>query len=170
MPSDRIRALVLSYDLRREAEVKLIRLAAVLVAVIVMGTVTWQSASAEEGAGCDLVRIPRSAAATEMHGEFFFVFPRQVSPSYTGCQTMWDEHGATWFVLTFKNGRLIRYVDSDPRTPGSGVSCVYAGQALVQRLSKGDCSTYETVKRGLGPITPSLEPPVPKSRDPRDRE
>jgi hypothetical protein len=150
--------------------VKLMRPTAVLVSLIIAGTMTYHSASAEEDSSCDLVKIPKSAAATEGHGLFFFVFPRQVSPTYTGCQTMWDEHGGKWFELKFKNGGLTKYVASDPRTPGSGTSCAYNGKALVPQLSKGECPTYDTVKRGMGPIPSWQEPPVPTSRDPRNRK
>ena len=148
--------------------VKLMRPTAVLVSLIIAGTMAYHSASAEEDSNCDLVKIPKSAAATVDHGLFFFVFPRQVSHSYTGCQTMWDEGGAKWFVLTFKDGGLTNYVASDPRAPGSSVSCVYGKQALVPQLSKGECPTYDTVKRGMGPIPSWQEPPVPTSRDPRN--
>jgi|SRR5471030_653932 len=49
---------------------------------------------------------PSQAAITEDHGYFFFIYPRVIIHSFTGCQTMWDEKGNRLFVLTFESGSL----------------------------------------------------------------
>src|SRR5262249_33729199 len=64
-------------------------------------------ASAQEN--CQLPSPPRQAASDGNHGLFFFVYPRAVDGSYSGCQTMWDEKGVQVIVLTFEQGSVIKF-------------------------------------------------------------
>lgn len=115
---------------------------------------------------CQLTIPPRQAASTALHGYFFFVYPRAVDASYSGCQTMWDEKGTKVIVQTFEQGRVIRFEATDPSNPSVKYSCRYEHGKLASKQSK-DCPEYGRVKDDLGPLPESDDPIVPSERDPR---
>jgi len=121
-------------------------------------------ASAQEN--CQLKIPPRQAASTGNHGLFYFVYPRVVNASYSGCQTMWDEKGTKVIVLTFEQGRVIKFEATDPSSPSVKYSCRYEHGKLASKQSK-DCPEYDSVKDDLGPLPQSDDPIVPSERDPR---
>jgi hypothetical protein len=113
---------------------------------------------------------PPDAAVSANHGSFFFVYPRAVSRSYSGCQTMWDELGRKIFVFRFTEGVLQEYSLMDYSGAGGSkpMVCKYAKKRLGADSPK-DCSPYEDAKSGLLNVAPEDEPPVPADRDPRLR-
>lgn len=120
--------------------------------------------SAQEN--CQLTIPPRQAASTANHGLFYFVYPRVVNASYSGCQTMWDEKGTKVIVLTFEQGRVIKFEATDPSSPSVKYSCRYEHGKLASKQPK-DCPEYDSVKDDLGPLPQSDDPIVPSERDPR---
>ena len=109
---------------------------------------------------------PRQAAVTENHGTFFFVYPGALGPTYSGCQTMWDEKGIPWFVLTFEKGKLVRYESMDSSKEGGKQICKYKSGKVVKNSSE-ECPEYDDVKDGLLTIPEADSPVVPPERDPR---
>ena len=121
-------------------------------------------ASAREN--CQLKMPPRQAAVEANHGFFFFVHPRSLNVTYSGCQTMWDEKGNQWFVLTFEQGSVIKYESNDPSGVSGKRSCRYEHGKLARNDSK-DCPDYDDVKNGFRTLPDSDDPTVPPERDPR---
>ncbi len=115
---------------------------------------------------CSLDGPPPDAAVSANHGSFFFVYPRTVARSYSGCQTMWDELGRKVFVFRFTEGVLHEYSLTEYSGGSKPMVCKYLEQRLSADSSK-DCSAYEDVKTGLLNVAPEDEPVVPESRDPR---
>jgi len=119
-------------------------------------------ASAQEN--CQFKMPPRQAASTANHGLFYFVYPRAIDAAYSGCQTMWDEKGVKVIVLTFEQGRVIKFEATDPSSPSVKYSCRYEHGKLASKQSK-DCPEY--VNDDLGPLPQRDDPIVPPERDPR---
>ena len=122
-------------------------------------------ALAHAGDNCALAAPPRTAAVTADHGAFLFVFPRKVDASYTGCQTMWNEHGAAVFVLKFDRGALTSYQEFGKQKRKATLSCEYSEHSLKTRKSK--CPPYEDVEAGFRTLPVADEPRVPVEVDPR---
>jgi len=125
--------------------------------------------STHAGENCDFPKPPKASAINLNHGELFFVYPRDVASSYSGCQTMWDEHGQIWFVLRFDNGRLEEYTGTIPAQSNVRVHCVYRDSAMVPAESGTDCPSFDRLKSGIPSIRQDLEPQIPPERDPRKR-
>jgi hypothetical protein len=100
-------------------------------------------------------------------GGYFFIFPRQVTGSYTGCQTMWDEHAATWLVLTFKDGDLTDLVATNPQASEPDMICHYRDHQLIVSGSSKQCDRFG--RNALGPVEQKDEPQLPPNRDPRGK-
>ena len=116
---------------------------------------------------CKLKTPPHNAAITEIHGFFFFVFPRTINiSSYSGCQTMWDEKGNAWFILMFEKGSLIKYESNDSSGISAKQICWYEHGSLTSHDSK-ECPDYDGVKDGFRTLPINDEPIVPPERDPR---
>ena len=127
-----------------------------------------RSTPGQAAESCALRGPPPDAGVTANHGSFFFVYPRAVGASYTGCQTMWDELGRRVFVFRFINGALKEYSLTDYYS-GKVKSrvCKYKDERLAG-TSSTDCPAYEDVKRGLT-VTPEEEPPISKEKDLRQK-
>ena len=121
-------------------------------------------ASAQEN--CQLPSPPRQAASNGNHGLFFFVYPRAVDGSYSGCQALWDEKGVQVIVLTFEQGSVIKFESTNPSNPSQKFSCKYELGHLAANEPK-NCPEYGRVKTGLGPYPESDDLIVPSERDPR---
>jgi hypothetical protein len=115
---------------------------------------------------CALDLPPHHSAINQNHGFFLFIFPREIGPSFSGCQTMWDERGKKLFVLTFKKGNLIRYEMNDPSDSSKKETCIYKQGNLVRGNSE-ECPQYEDVKNGFRTLSGANEPFVPPEKDPR---
>jgi hypothetical protein len=97
---------------------------------------------------------------------FYFVYPRVLSSTFSGCQTMWDENGRPWMVFTFKHGKLIRFEGRDWSKQGRKHICKYTRGKLAKN-SSDKCRGYDDVKDGLR-HTPEVDiQVVPPERDPR---
>jgi hypothetical protein len=139
----------------------------ILMGALILFLVAWGfPALASTRENCQLKMPPRQAAAEGNHGFFFFVYPRSVNADYSGCQTMWDEKGIQWFVLTFEQGNLIKYEASDPSNASEKRTCRYENGKLARNDSK-NCPDYGDVKDGFRTLPSSHEPIVPPERDPR---
>jgi len=121
-------------------------------------------ASSQEN--CQFKIPPRQAASTGNHGLFYFVFPRAVNAFYSGCQTMWDEKGHQLIVLTFEQGRVIKFESNYPSDASGKRICRYEHGNLAGNESK-DCPDYGRVKDGFRSLPESDEPIIPPERDPR---
>jgi len=121
-------------------------------------------ASAQEN--CQLKVPPRQAAVEANHGFFFFVHPRSLNATYSGCQIMWDEKGTQVFVLTFEQGSVIKFESNDPSDASRKQSCRYEHGQLARNEPK-DCLDYGRIKDGIRTLPSSDEPIVPLERDPR---
>lgn len=114
---------------------------------------------------CALEKPPHTAAVTGNHGRYYFTFPRIVSPGYTGCQSMWDEKGVKFWVLTFQDGKLKKSEVNWP--PGSSQIhiCTYRNDELSDSSPK-DCPSYESSRMGFNREA-DVDLKVPPDRDPR---
>src|SRR5882757_4243871 len=117
-------------------------------AFLLMILIGWSSLPSFGANTCSLDGPPPDAAVSANHGNFFFVYPRTVARSYSGCQTMWDELGRKVFVFRFTEGVLREYSLTDYSDGSKPMVCKYAKQRLSADSSK-DCSPYEDVKSGL---------------------
>lgn len=124
----------------------------------------WASEPAENT--CSLDYPPHDAAVNQIHGSFFFIYPRKIPPLFTGCQTMWDELGRKTFVLYFNEGNLNKYLLTDYSGHETSEICNYENDKLTSS-SSSSCSSYEDMKNGLYYIAPEYEPSVPRNRDAR---
>ena len=115
---------------------------------------------------CDESFPPRAAAITADHGFFFYVFPRDINASYSGCQTMWDEKGNVWFVLTFQLGSLTQYTEKSSENGRQPLNCQYRKEGLIPN-SSNNCPEYGSIKNGFKTIDKHDEPLIPQGRDPR---
>jgi hypothetical protein len=115
---------------------------------------------------CSFNVPPRDSAVSANDGRFYFVYPRKVTATYTGCQTMWDELGRKVFLFRFKQGTLTEYWLADYSSNAKRETCKYHRGAVSPSSSK-ECPAYEDVKHGLLTVAPQDEPPVPRERDAR---
>lgn len=115
---------------------------------------------------CELSKPPKEAGVNSNHGQFFFVYPRFFDSNYTGCQTMWDEHGKKWWVLHLERGLPKQLSINIPSTPATQTKCIYIKDGLVNG-SADDCPDYQALKKGIPTIPKELEPQIPRERDPR---
>ena len=115
---------------------------------------------------CQLPSPPRLAASDGNHGLYFFVYPRAVNESYSGCQTLWDEKGVQVIVLTFEQGSVIKFESTNPSNALQKFSCRYEHGTLAANEPR-NCPEYGRVKTGLGQYPESDDLKVPPERDPR---
>lgn len=135
-----------------------------LISVLMFAACAGTSSFADSS--CALALPPLDAAVSGNHGQYLFVFPRKVTASFSGCQTMWDEQGRKVFVMRFSDGTLNEYSYTDfARGPITTV-CKYEKERL-SASSPAECSNYKDVKGGLLNVAPEDEPPVPRERDAR---
>src|SRR3954465_10961509 len=122
------------------------------------------------GEACSPSGPPADAAVVSNHGIFAFVSPRSLSPSYTGCQVMWDESGSPQYGLRFANGNLEEFAtypaqsDADKKVE----VCRYASGRLLTG-APAECPAYDSVKAGVRTAPRDSEPQVPSGRDPRSK-
>ena len=137
------------------------------IAIAVLFSVFASSAFAHMPKTCELTAPPRQAISTgENHGMFYFVYPRVLGPTFTGCQTIWDEKGRPWFILTFKHGKLIRSESRDWSKQGHKEICKYI-RGRIAKNSPEECMDYDRVKDGHRHIPEVDIQVVPPERDPR---
>jgi len=117
---------------------------------------------------CEINKPPANSAVSENHGEYFFIFPRFISADFSGCQIMWDEAGKKYMTFKFSNGVLDWYQIHQAADITEPVRCSYVLGKQSDR-SRSDCSSYDSVKKGLLNVAPEDEPTVPQSRDPRSK-
>jgi len=91
-----------------------------------------------EGAHCALAAPPSDAGETLIVGVLVKTFPRraEVPLSYTGCQTSWMRHGASWVpisVMYVEHRRLRLWWKPDRDDPSRGIVCRYAEGRLEPR-------------------------------------
>ena len=94
---------------------------------------------------CNLVAPPDGSGENGNHGIYFFIYPRQVAPNYTGCQTMWADDGTKWMILYVEGGhpRILQFdIPSDPK--GKKL-CVYEKAKLLNK-KEDSCPNYEIDK------------------------
>ena len=142
----------------------LFRWAPVLLIIAVVWAAPCSQAASKDS--CSLSIPPKESAATIIDGGYFFIFPRKVTGSYTGCQTMWDERGAKWLVLTFKDGDLTDLVATNPQASEPDMICHYRDHLLISGSSE-QCNKFG--RNALGPVEQRDEPKVPHDRDPRSK-
>jgi hypothetical protein len=136
---------------------------------VTLFSVLASSAFASAPETCKLTAPPRQAISISNHGMFYFVYPRVLEPTFSGCQTIWDEKGRPWFVSTFKHGTLIRYESRDWSKHGRKELCKYMSGRLTKN-SPQKCPDYEDVKGGVHrhiPPEDEIITVVPPERDPR---
>lgn len=126
------------------------------------------AASINAQESCDLKTPPRQAGVDKNHGSFFFIYPRTVSTSYSGCQIMWDEKGTKWFILTFEKGNLTTFDGDDPLDASQKKLCKYENGSLITH-QQNKCPEYNAVKNGILVLPADEEPIVPLDRDLRRR-
>ena len=137
--------------------------------ILITASVAWRSPAGASQNGCDLNKPPKDSAATEDHGVYFFIYPRSLPASYTGCQTMWDEHDQKWFALVFDKGELTNLAVANPNKAEPLSNCSYLNRNLIAADSAPGCPPYGMIGHGLGPIKADEEPKVPPDRDPRTK-
>ena len=133
--------------------------------LLLLGCTAGLASTAHSKESCALAAPPRAAAVNVAHGEFLFIYPREIAQNYSGCQTMWNQRGAAVFVLTFENGMLASYQEFAKSPRKATLSCKYIGAALKTRSSK--CPAYEDVQAGFRTMPGAAEPRVPPEADPR---
>ena len=135
----------------------------ILSSTIAAGFLASCSCAAEQST-CDLETPPKAAVADGVHGSYVFVFPWSLNPDYTGCQTIWDEHGRKVLVLEFKDGEPVQFRMAEA-TPGELTKiCNYAAGHV--QGEEADCPTYAEAKAPLRPRE-DFYLSVPPERDPR---
>jgi hypothetical protein len=139
-----------------------IRLASAIVCVFL-------STPGRADSWCSLKSAPMDAAVSENHGMYSFVYPRTLTPSFAGWQTMWDELGRKVFVLTFTDGELRQYSFSDYSRGFKTHRCKYEGGKAMGNGGAEACPQYDSLKHGMLTAPADQEPSVPKERDPRLR-
>jgi hypothetical protein len=124
------------------------------------------AASAFAVDSCKLPRPPEESGIHKSDGLYYFVFPRVIAPSFTGCQTMWDEKGRKVFVLEFESGEPSRF--RLPNSPGAsaGLTCRYQGEKAAADNPE-HCPAFDEVKDGIRSVADGEVPPPPGDRDPR---
>lgn len=86
---------------------------------------------------CDLKVPPDGPGENFVHGTYLFIYPRQVSNSYTGCQIMWADDGARWMALYLEKGhpKLLQVTYPFDSEAGKYV-CKYENDSLVNADQK----------------------------------
>jgi hypothetical protein len=120
---------------------------------------------AHAGENCALKAPPRAAAVNAAHGEFLFIYPREIGKDYSGCQTMWNQRGTPVFVLKFERGALASYQEFEKSPRKAALSCKYSKGALTTH--SGKCPAYEEVEAGFRTMSEVVESRVPEDVDPR---
>lgn len=93
-----------------------------------------------------------------------FFFPSELSATYTGCQTLWDENGQLLIKFTFRRGELVTYQYRDEQ--GQRGICIYRRKAL----STGNAEVYPDYADAVSGFRGVDDPAgtfVPRDRDPR---
>lgn len=106
---------------------------------------------------CSLAAPPEGSGENGNHGIYFFVYPREVAPDYTGCQIMWADDGKKWMILYLERGnpRILQFdVPSDPK--GKKV-CNYENGNLLNK-KEDSCPEYEHDKPFGNLLIESLPP------------
>jgi hypothetical protein len=133
-----------------------------LIVLLVTAAGSARSDQAEQN--CALAAPPLEAAINTNHALYFFIYPRTLGATYTGCQTMWDEKSRKLWVARFVDGRPVEFVIN---WPARQRRCEYKDGAIVSGDAKV-CLSFETLLRdGIRSIPKTLEPAVPANRDPR---
>jgi hypothetical protein len=129
-------------------------------------TVAALPAQAAEPDTCKLAAPPRQAALTITRGAPFFVFPAPLPAAFSGCQTMWDAHGAPWYILTFVQGAVTQYAATAAVQDGDKLLCTYQ-DGKPAATDGATCPAYHEVRNGfrLAPDTGRIK--VPADQDPR---
>ena len=139
---------------------------AVVIALAIGCAAQTSQQNLEQGKACGLTAPPKESAVSTNHGFYYFVFPRTLPMSYTGCQIMWGEDGRRVFLLRFTNGEMERF-ESYPLDVNETLrTCKYGGGKLTSEAST-DCPPYEAFKNGIRTFSSTSEPRVPAQRDPR---
>jgi hypothetical protein len=117
---------------------------------------------------CDLPAPPRAAAVNSIHGQFIFIYPREVKKEYSGCRTVWTHLNTVLAQTRFSRGELNSVELFEPGSGKVAIRCVYAKGTL--RTRNADCPAYEDARQGFRtmPIDVELSVlPVPPEKDPR---
>ena len=131
--------------------------------IIVLLASAGSARSDQSEQNCALAAPPLEAAINTSQSLYFFVYPRTLGDTYTGCQTMWDEKSRKLWVAQFVEGRLVELVVNWPARPRR---CEYKDGTIVSGDAKV-CLSFETMLRdGIRSIPGTLDPTVPASRDP----
>ena len=125
-----------------------------------------KDASASPKMTCVPGTPPKSSGVTETDGQFFFVFPRGIVASFSGCQTMWNEKGEIIFMLKFQKGLLVQYSRDFSISRAPSLVCKYRNKNLWQS-TQSDCPEYSSIENGFQTIDKPHEPVIPQARDPR---
>jgi hypothetical protein len=112
---------------------------------------------------CALTTPPRAAGVNASHGNYFFVFPRNLSARYTGCQTMWNEMGERVLVIRFQRGSLLTYEEHARPANGATLTCDFR-RGAIRAI---DCPAYEDLRDGFRTISAEQELQARPSNDPR---
>lgn len=86
---------------------------------------------------CDLPAPPRAAAVNSIHGQFIFIYPRQVEEKYSGCRTVWTHLNTVLAQMRFSRGRLVSLELFEPGDEKTAMRCRDADGAL--RTRNTDC-------------------------------
>ena len=125
-------------------------------------------AFASAGKNCGFKIPPHEAVADVSHGYFLYIFPKSISASYGGCQTVWDEDGVKRIVLVFVAGEIVEFktIDTLPDKQTKVQICKYENGALVTPSS--DCPAAGRMENGFLTVSDSGELPTPPpEKDPR---
>lgn len=142
------------------------RISRIVVSVVVLSACASEVKAPTAGdSSCGLEVPPKSAGVSTNHGMYFFVFPRQIPPSYTGCQIQWGEDARRQRVLRFDEGQL-KELENLTTLGVPATVCKYLGGALLNQASD-ECPSYEAAKNGVLTFLPDQEPQIPSGRDPR---
>ncbi len=118
------------------------------------------------GTVCELNLPTKKAGINANHGYFYFIEPRIVPPTYTGCQIMWDEKGKKKYVLNFSKGQLKQFEEYEQSSRAIKVTCVFTGGRATRRNSK-NCPSDQDLKNGFFVLSDELILEVPEEKDPR---
>lgn len=111
---------------------------------------------------CRLPSPPKSAGVNSNHGMFFYIFPRNIDPKFTGCQTLWDEKGNKHWIAHYENG--IPYQLTISPSSNDKETCLYKDETLFFG-DKESCLEYSGLVNGFPIIPKAHEPDIPKNRD-----
>jgi len=130
--------------------------------VLLLLLVGWFSPSESHAQdNCALEGPPKDAAVSENHGLFLFVFPTMIGPSYTGCQTIWDERGNAQTIRTYSKGMLVKF---EMHVGSEGMVCLYDnGQPAQSNIEM--CPVYSDAVRNATIYSRPTKLIVPPERD-----